>query len=130
MKSLSVQHTTVYRYTQPVQFGEHRLMFRPRDSHDMRLLATKLTISPPAKVRWLHDVFGNSIAIASFKRERRGALLRERNQRSSTTGPKATFPSTAVPRLIRSSIRRTSCRTWYHRSNDVIPIPRESSTIG
>ena len=68
MKSLSVQHTTVYRYTQPVQFGEHRLMFRPRDSHDMRLLATKLTISPPAKVRWLHDVFGNSIAIARFSK--------------------------------------------------------------
>jgi transglutaminase-like putative cysteine protease len=66
MKSLVVHHLTVYRYTQPVRFGEHRLMFRPRDSHDMRLLATKLTISPPAQVRWLHDVFGNSVAIASF----------------------------------------------------------------
>ena len=66
MKSLCVQHKTVYRYAQPVRFGEHRLMFRPRDSHDMRLLDTRLTISPRAKVRWLHDVFGNSIAIATF----------------------------------------------------------------
>ena len=66
MKSLTVHHLTVYRYTQPVRFGEHRLMFRPRDSHDMRLLETKLTISPAAQVRWLHDVFGNSVAIASF----------------------------------------------------------------
>jgi transglutaminase-like putative cysteine protease len=66
MKSLAVRHNTIYRYAQPVRFGEHRLMFRPRDSHDMRLLETKLTISPPARVRWLHDVFGNSIAIASF----------------------------------------------------------------
>src|SRR5512147_1739285 len=66
MKSLTVRHLTAYRYTQPVRFGEHRLMFRPRDSHDMRLLETKLTISPPAQVRWLHDVFGNSVAIASF----------------------------------------------------------------
>lgn len=32
----------------------------------MRLLETNLTISPPAKVRWLHDVFGNSIAVATF----------------------------------------------------------------
>ena len=66
MKTLTVRHETVYRYAQPVRFGEHRLMFRPRDSHDMRLLDTKLGISPPAQVRWLHDVFGNSIAVATF----------------------------------------------------------------
>lgn len=66
MKSLRVRHTTVYNYAAPVTFGEHRLMFRPRDSHSMRLLETKLAITPPAQVRWLYDVFGNSIAIASF----------------------------------------------------------------
>lgn len=66
MKTLTVTHTTTYSYAQLVTFGEHRLMFRPRDSHDMRLLDTTLTISPPAKVRWLHDVFGNSIAVATF----------------------------------------------------------------
>jgi len=63
---LTIKHTTIYRYARPVAFNEHRLMFRPRDSHDMRLLSTGLSISPPAQVRWLHDVFGNSIAIASF----------------------------------------------------------------
>ena len=44
------------------------MMFRPRDSHDLRLLDTKLTISPPAKIRWHHDLFGNSIAVATFGR--------------------------------------------------------------
>ncbi len=39
-------------------------MFRPRDSHDLRLLDTSLLIRPGATVRWLHDVFGNSVAIA------------------------------------------------------------------
>jgi len=63
---LTVKHTTIYRYARPVTFEEHRLMFRPRDSHDLRLLSTALNISPPAQVRWLHDVFGNSIAIATF----------------------------------------------------------------
>ncbi len=63
---LTVKHTTLYRYRQPVGFHEHRLMFRPRDSHDMRLVSTALKISPPARVRWLHDVFGNSITIATF----------------------------------------------------------------
>ena len=41
-------------------------MFRPRDSHDLRLLQTGLTIEPAATVRWIHDPFGNSIAIATF----------------------------------------------------------------
>jgi len=67
MPQLSVQHKTVYRYARPVSFGEHRILCRPRDSHDLRLLETALVISPPAKLRWLHDVYGNSIAIASFR---------------------------------------------------------------
>jgi hypothetical protein len=38
-RRLKVQHTTSYRYSHPVGFGPHRMMFRPRDSHDMRLVA-------------------------------------------------------------------------------------------
>ena len=67
MQRLTVQHVTTYRYAQPVRFGAHRLMFRPRDSHDLRLVSSALRISPTATVRWLHDVFGNSIAIAEFE---------------------------------------------------------------
>ncbi len=67
MTILNVHHKTTYTYKQPVQFGEHRLMSRPRDSHDLRLIETGLVITPPASnLRWMHDVFGNSIAIASF----------------------------------------------------------------
>jgi len=66
MPVVTIRHTTVYSYANPVQFGDHRMMFRPRDSHDLRVLETGLEISPTASVRWLHDVFGNSIAIASF----------------------------------------------------------------
>lgn len=64
--TLTVRHHTTYTYRRPVSFGEHRLMFRPRDSHDLRLLETSLLIRPPATIRWLHDVFGNSVAIARF----------------------------------------------------------------
>jgi transglutaminase-like putative cysteine protease len=64
---LNVRHKTTYVYGRPVEFGEHRLMSRPRDSHDLRLLDTTLVIEPPASaLRWMHDVFGNSIAIATF----------------------------------------------------------------
>ncbi len=67
MTILNVRHRTTYQYRQPVTYGDHRLMSRPRDSHDLRLIDTTLTITPPASnLRWLHDVFGNSIAIASF----------------------------------------------------------------
>ena len=67
MKTLKVEHTTVYRYARPVTFGEHRLMFRPRDSHDLKLLDASVVTTPPAQLRWYHDQFGNSIAIADFE---------------------------------------------------------------
>jgi transglutaminase-like putative cysteine protease len=63
---LNVRHTTIYRYSRPVVLGDHRLMLRPRDSHDLRLIKTNLTFTPAATVRWLYDVFGNSVAVASF----------------------------------------------------------------
>ena len=67
MQRLTVDHKTVYRYQRPVEFGEHRLMFRPRDSHDLRLQDATLRIQPRAEIRWLHDVFNNSVAVAQFK---------------------------------------------------------------
>src|SRR5712672_2690635 len=64
---LRVTHRSEYRYQHPVVLGPHRLMCRPRDSHDLRLLGTGLTITPqPAELRWMHDVFGNSVAIVKF----------------------------------------------------------------
>jgi transglutaminase-like putative cysteine protease len=67
MPRLTIHHKTEYRYTHPVAFGEHRIMLRPRDSHDLRLLADQLEITPqPMSLRWIHDVFGNSVAIATF----------------------------------------------------------------
>jgi transglutaminase-like putative cysteine protease len=67
MPRMSVRHESVYRYAKPVRFGEHRMMFRPRDSHDLRMLKATLDIQPaPAAIRWRHDVFGNSVAVASF----------------------------------------------------------------
>jgi transglutaminase-like putative cysteine protease len=67
MSFLTVRHVTVYRYSEPVTFGEHRMMFRPRESHDLRLLNSNLEITPnPSRLRWLHDAFDNSVAVATF----------------------------------------------------------------
>lgn len=67
MPLLTIRHTTEYAYRQPVAFGEHRIMMRPRESFDQRLVNAQLHISPhPCELRWLHDVLGNSVAIALF----------------------------------------------------------------
>jgi transglutaminase-like putative cysteine protease len=67
MPLLTIHHKTEYRYAHPVAFGEHRIMLRPRDGHDLRVLSGSLRIAPaPMSLRWIHDVFGNSVAIATF----------------------------------------------------------------
>lgn len=67
MGVLSVRHRTTYHYAEPVELGEHRMMFRPRESHDLRLIRTRLSITPqPADLHWRHDVFDNSVAVANF----------------------------------------------------------------
>ncbi|MDI1295832.1 MAG: transglutaminase family protein [bacterium] len=69
MPLLTIHHVTTYRYKQAVSLGEHRIMMRPREAFDQRLLSARLDITPePAELRWLHDVFGNSVAIAKFTR--------------------------------------------------------------
>ncbi len=68
MSLLTVRHSTVYRYREPVGLGEHRMLFRPRESYDLRLIRSNLTITPqPAHLRWLHDPFDNSVAVAAFE---------------------------------------------------------------
>lgn len=63
---LLVEHHTRYRYKQPVTFDEHRLMLKPQESHDLRILDFSLTCEPAGKLSWHHDVFGNSVAVARF----------------------------------------------------------------
>lgn len=62
-----LRHTTTYRYNQPVSLGRHRLMLRPRDSHEMKLHSATIGISPqPTQTVWHYDVFGNSVAVVEF----------------------------------------------------------------
>jgi transglutaminase-like putative cysteine protease len=68
MTILTVRHVTTYRYRRPIAFGDHRMMFRPRDSYDQRLIDSRLRITPePAHIHWIHDPFGNCVALARFK---------------------------------------------------------------
>jgi len=68
MPNLTVRHITRYRYRRPVGLGEHRMMFRPRESYDQRVLESRLLITPePMELRYVQDVFGNCVGIARFE---------------------------------------------------------------
>ncbi|MDB5420076.1 MAG: transglutaminase domain protein [Brevundimonas sp.] len=67
MPILSIRHVTRYHYRQPVGFGEHRMMLRPRESYDQRVLESRLVISPePGDLHYVQDVFGNCVGVARF----------------------------------------------------------------
>lgn len=67
MPVVTIRHTTRYDYHRPVKFGEHRIMFRPNEGHDQRVIEARLTISPtPVTLRHVRDVFGNAVALARF----------------------------------------------------------------
>lgn len=66
MVDLLIHHRTTYRYGQPVMLGPHRLMLRPRESRDLRLLSSDIRLTPDARVTWANDVVGNAVATVTF----------------------------------------------------------------
>ncbi len=66
MKRIRIIHSTEYHYHVPVTFGPHRALLRPREGHDLHIESTRLKIEPKADVRWVRDIYGNSIAIITF----------------------------------------------------------------
>jgi transglutaminase-like putative cysteine protease len=60
---LEVEHVTTYRYHTPVEFSKHRVMFRPRAAHDIRVLSATIAASPHSTQYWKQDVFSNSVVV-------------------------------------------------------------------
>ena len=124
MPVLNVRHTTTYFYKHPVELGEHRLMFRPRDSWDQRLLDSTLTVTPrPSSVRWVHDVFGNCVTVVNFTRSAKELRFESKIRLVHSPVPTIDFPIAAhaqtypfsydaeeMPDLLRSIERQYSDR--------------------
>lgn len=66
MKRIRIIHHTDYVYHEPVTFGPHRAMVRPREGHDLHIASARFVVEPRADVRWYRDIYGNSIAILNF----------------------------------------------------------------
>jgi len=63
---IRIQHRTTYHYNQSVAFGQHKIMVRPREGHDLHLESSILDIKPAHIIHWMRDVNGNSIAKVDF----------------------------------------------------------------
>ncbi len=66
MKRIRIIHLTEYHYRSPVRLGPHRALVRPREGHDVHVETANLDIEPSANLRWLRDIYGNSIAVITF----------------------------------------------------------------
>ena len=66
---VKIRHLTHYHYTESVQFTPHRVLLRPRESPQLRVLKFDLQVAPPAQVRWMTDPFENHIAMLQFRED-------------------------------------------------------------
>ena len=42
-------------------------MLRPRESRELRLISSQITVTPDPLLTWAHDVFGNAVVTATFQ---------------------------------------------------------------
>jgi len=64
--ALRIRHRTNYAYRRTVSLRPHRLMLRPRESRDLRLISSEVRVTPAGALTWAHDVFGNAVATVAF----------------------------------------------------------------
>lgn len=67
MKRIRITHKTEYHYIEPVKFGQHRALLRPREGHDVHIESGRVEIEPKASIRWKRDLYSNSVAIINFE---------------------------------------------------------------
>lgn len=67
MPRLRIDHRTSYAYSNEVSLGPHRLLLRPREGRDLRLLWHEISAEPDVKLHWTTDIFGNAVALANFE---------------------------------------------------------------
>ena len=95
MPTFSISHRTEYHYRQPISLGPHRLMLRPRESRELRLISHEITTTPPSTITWAQDVFGNSIATAVFTGKTDSLVIDSRVTLEQTATAWPVFPIAA-----------------------------------
>jgi transglutaminase-like putative cysteine protease len=92
---LSIRHKTVYRFGSQVSLNPHRLLLRPREGRDLRLLSNLIHITPLSELTWAQDVFGNSVAMASFTGSTDSLVVESSSEVELTSTAWPVFPVSA-----------------------------------
>jgi len=66
MRRLNISHITEYQFFAPVTLLQHRLLLRPRESHNVRIESSTLDIYPNHVLQWKRDVLDNSVVLVNF----------------------------------------------------------------
>jgi len=66
VRRLKISHVTEYLFSEPVSLLPHRLLLRPRESHNVRIESSILDIFPGHTLQWKRDVLDNSVAVVGF----------------------------------------------------------------
>lgn len=75
MQRYKIIHRTYYNYTADVTLGAHKMLLRPRESHELRIESFVLKCTPQAKIFWHRDVEDNSVAVADFDQTVRQLMI-------------------------------------------------------
>lgn len=123
MTTLQVHHRTRYRYERPVSFGVHRLMLRPRDGHDMRIIDSTLTLSMPRGWRMSAQFLPDRVA--AFRRI--AGQLKPNGRLAVTHQPRHRGASAADAERFAGTIASEMSEAGFVRSEKhclpLVPVP-------
>lgn len=69
MQQFKIFHRTKFDYSSTVRLNTHIIRVRPREGHDLRIIESKLEITPCANVNWQRDGENNCIAYLTFDQQ-------------------------------------------------------------
>jgi transglutaminase-like putative cysteine protease len=61
-----IEHTTTYKYKNPVTLGPHRALFLPRVGSGGRIFSYSIKTNVPSKIHWIMDALSNNVAVVDF----------------------------------------------------------------
>lgn len=127
MSRLRIEHSTVYTYREPVGFGRHRLVLRPREGHDLQVESITLNITPAHNLSWARDVHSNSIAIVDFLEETERLSVH-----SVVTVHRATHPQRqdqVEPRRVGLPIEYDELESTISTAYQTLSYPDDADTV-
>jgi transglutaminase-like putative cysteine protease len=134
---LSIRHKTAYRFGGQVSLNPHRLLLRPREGRDLRLLSNLIHLTPFGDLTWAQDVFGNSVSIANFTRSTDTLIVESLSEVELTSSAWPVFPVSAS--AISYPFRYTDeewidlgalIRPQYHDAGDAVGNRARSFVLG